>query len=245
MSTKRQSKIWSWTGPEVDHFLRVAGLFTNHDGRGRNSSQPLFAFESCSFQLFRAQKPPNYLVDFIQPGSLCFMFEGQEAVTELQSLKEFPQSGVSLCANRCFLEEQRLGWTFHEGRRVTPLDNICIHRSPWTLPTVVMNYETKNVCSSCFLEPEKVTKSTHLKWKKCLVLSNWCHVSFQHEKVNSVFNHSHCTFPRAAGKNGRRPAIKCTQACGPRGLPATYREEGEEGGIDVKNAGNPRVGKLC
>lgn len=135
--TKRQVK--SEAEVEIvsfNDFLCVTCFFNNHDGRGRNSSQPLFAFESCSFQLLRVHVQPNYLVDFIQPGFLCFIFEGQEILPQ-----KFPQSG-----NCCFLERQQLGWTFHVGQRVTPLDNICIHHSSWTLLRVVISYERKKMC---------------------------------------------------------------------------------------------------
>lgn len=45
------------------------------------------------FQLLRMQIKPNYLADFIQPGSLCCMCERQQSLTRPSILKEFPQSG--------------------------------------------------------------------------------------------------------------------------------------------------------
>lgn len=136
-------------------------------------------------------------------------------------------------------------WTFHAGWRVTPLDNIWIHHSSWTLPTVVINYERKKKLYSCrvFLN-QRQSPNPHIKNEKKNNVQNSEKVSraqrtvsdvrlfFQHEKVNSVSNHSHRTFPQAAGKIGRGASIKCTQACGPRALPATYRERG--GGQTLK-----------
>lgn len=91
-------------------------------------------------------------------------------------------SGVSLCANRCLLERQRPGLTFHVGRRVTPSDNICIHHPSWTLPAVLINFERKNVLRRpVHLNQRKITTSTRRKRMRVSNHSanrNWCHVPF-------------------------------------------------------------------